>query len=284
MTGTIAGFTSTGIDDNATSTAITIDASENVGIGVVPTDYTNRFSLDIGLGAKIWSHKTVANDFTMANNLYYNGGFKYITTDSVQRYSMADDSHTFETAPSGTAGAAATLTTRMQILEAGDVKVNTGNLVIGTSGKGIDFSADGNAAGMTSEVLDDYEEGTWTPTLVGGTTAGSYTNYSSSGSKYTKVGRKVHVVAVMYGTSGTGTGDFRVTGLPFANANGGFCCGNVQANGSLVIPTGTITMMMYASDTVSFVVRCTKDNATHSHLAYPVTCNYIRFEATYYVS
>ena len=33
MTGTIAGFTSTGIDDNATSTAITIDASENVGIG-----------------------------------------------------------------------------------------------------------------------------------------------------------------------------------------------------------------------------------------------------------
>jgi hypothetical protein len=42
MTGTIAGFTSTGIDDNATSTAITIDASENVGIGTtspsVPLD------------------------------------------------------------------------------------------------------------------------------------------------------------------------------------------------------------------------------------------------------
>src|SRR6056300_1501544 len=33
MTGTIAGFTSAGIDDNATSTAITIDSSENVGIG-----------------------------------------------------------------------------------------------------------------------------------------------------------------------------------------------------------------------------------------------------------
>jgi hypothetical protein len=36
MTGalTTTGFTSTGIDDNATSTAITIDASENVGIGI----------------------------------------------------------------------------------------------------------------------------------------------------------------------------------------------------------------------------------------------------------
>ena len=38
MTGTIAGFTSTGIDDNATSTAITIDASENVGIGTTTPD------------------------------------------------------------------------------------------------------------------------------------------------------------------------------------------------------------------------------------------------------
>ena len=40
MTGTIAGFTSTGIDDNADATAITIDSRENVGIGVVPeTDW-----------------------------------------------------------------------------------------------------------------------------------------------------------------------------------------------------------------------------------------------------
>jgi len=38
MTGTIAGFTSTGIDDNATSTAITIDANENVGIGTTSPD------------------------------------------------------------------------------------------------------------------------------------------------------------------------------------------------------------------------------------------------------
>ena len=42
-----------------------------------------------------------------------------------------------------------------------------------SSGNGIDFSADGNASGMSSEVLDDYEEGTWTPVMnksgVGGT-------------------------------------------------------------------------------------------------------------------
>ena len=54
-----------------------------------------------------------------------------------------------------------------------------GDIVIGTSGKGIDFSADGQAAGMTSELLDDYEEGAFTPTASGitgdNTYAGTYT-------------------------------------------------------------------------------------------------------------
>jgi len=45
-----------------------------------------------------------------------------------------------------------------------DLTVSTGNVVIGTAGKGIDFSA--TAGTGTSELLDDYEEGTWSPTFV----------------------------------------------------------------------------------------------------------------------
>ena len=49
----------------------------------------------------------------------------------------------------------------------GDVTISNGNLVMGTSGKGIDFSATSNSSGtMGSELLNDYEEGTWTPTLT----------------------------------------------------------------------------------------------------------------------
>ncbi len=48
----------------------------------------------------------------------------------------------------------------------GDQTILDGNLVIGTAGKGINFSADPSAPGMTSELLDDYEEGTWTPEVV----------------------------------------------------------------------------------------------------------------------
>ena len=89
-----------------------------------------------------------------------------------------------------------------------------GNLVIGTAGKGIDFSANPSAAGMTSELLDDYEEGTWTATLVS-SGGGSVTVTSSA--KYIKIGNLVFVSVESYAVSTTGlsSGDLTITGLPF---------------------------------------------------------------------
>ena len=50
----------------------------------------------------------------------------------------------------------------------GNVTLSTGNLIIGTSGKGIDFSA--TAGTGTSELLADYEEGTFAAVISDGTT------------------------------------------------------------------------------------------------------------------
>jgi len=95
----------------------------------------------------------------------------------------------------------------------GDVNLSTGNLVIGTAGKGIDFSADPSAAGMTSELLADYEEGTWTPVITA--SAGTLTSYSIISAVYTKVGRLVVATTRFTITNaGTGTGNLIVT-LPF---------------------------------------------------------------------
>ena len=66
-----------------------------------------------------------------------------------------------------------------------------GDIVIGTAGNGIDFSADPSAAGMTSELLDDYEEGTWTPSDNSGATLTITVGHAV----YTKVGRLVTVNA-----------------------------------------------------------------------------------------
>ena len=99
----------------------------------------------------------------------------------------------------------------------GDVTLSTGNLVIGTAGKGIDFSADPSTAGMTSELLDDYEEGTWTP--VATSQGGSLTAYTSSGT-YTKVGRLVYLSGnVLITTTGTATGVMFLAGYPFTNGS-----------------------------------------------------------------
>ena len=115
-----------------------------------------------------------------------------------------------------TAGAEPTSGTAVATFASGgDVTVNTGNLVIGTAGKGIDFSAAGNAGGMTSELLDDYEEGTWTPSLTfGGNNTG--VSYGSRSGSYIKIGTLCYVQGQLDLTSkGSSTGDAAFADLPF---------------------------------------------------------------------
>ena len=100
----------------------------------------------------------------------------------------------------------------------GDIRIDNGNLIIGTSGKGIDFSITSHPAGMTSELLADYEEGTWTPTIA--SSAGTITTYVASGS-YTKVGNLVTVSASFQVTNvGTASGYAEIAGLPYTVKSG----------------------------------------------------------------
>jgi hypothetical protein len=97
-----------------------------------------------------------------------------------------------------------------RINEAADLKINSGNLVIGTSGKGIDFSA--TAGTGTSELLADYEEGTWTPTDG----SGAGLTITVQNARYTKIGRMVYVIAyIIYPATANATAA-ALSGLPFA--------------------------------------------------------------------
>ena len=108
-------------------------------------------------------------------------------------------------------------TARLSVHEtSGDVSIANGNLVLGTSGKGIDFSATTSGSGtMTSELLNDYEEGNWTGT-IGGTTSNPTTPVTSTG-RYTKIGRQVSIQIAFLAVDTTGASSrILVTGLPFA--------------------------------------------------------------------
>ena len=90
----------------------------------------------------------------------------------------------------------------------GNTTLKTGNLVMGTSGKGIDFSATANSG--QSEVFDDYEEGLWTPTITGAT--GTFSG------QYTKIGNRLFWALQIVSLGGSGS--FVVGGLPYAVSNG----------------------------------------------------------------
>lgn len=93
---------------------------------------------------------------------------------------------------------------------------STGNFIVGTAGQGIDFSADPSAPGMTSELLDDYEEGTFTPTYGGATTDPTIT-YSTQNGRYVKVGSLVQAtVEIETSAVAGGSGNLLLAGLPFA--------------------------------------------------------------------
>jgi len=111
-----------------------------------------------------------------------------------------------------------------------NLTVGTGDLIIGTSGKGIDFSASGGPSPgtQTSELLDDYEEGTWTPNYV--PASGSITvDTNNDLMTYTKIGRFVWLTGASNISSvSSPSGTLQIDGAPFAA--GGYTEGEFHSN------------------------------------------------------
>jgi hypothetical protein len=181
-----------------------------------------------------------------------------------------------------------TTITSDKLIATGDVTLSTGNLIMGTSGKGIDFSATVNSSGsMTSELLNDYEEGTWAPTVRGSGTPGTYelaTDYTT----YTKIGRQVTLNGqIKLGTSvtGGGTGYLQILGAPFTKA------ANTVGTGAVVLSginfTGDFVSIAFASlgATNTLFLSETVDNSTATDLpiSAAVANAQIQFTITYFV-
>ena len=120
-----------------------------------------------------------------------------------------------------TSGSAGANTTRLTIEHGGDLNIADGNLKV-ANGHGIDFSATTDpASGMSSELLDDYEEGSWTPVIDNLTNTPTYDNLAG---RYTKIGRVVHLMGFIQinGTTlptySSESSAWSVSGLPYAKS------------------------------------------------------------------
>lgn len=130
----------------------------------------------------------------------------------------------------------------------GDQTLSTGNIIQGTAAKGFNFTANTGAAGKTSQLLNWYETGTWTPIDISGaslvfTNASGY--YTRTGDVVTAFGRVTFPITVSGLTANIG-------GLPFTVINnnqpgGGYIRITDSGRNDTVVASGSSTGIVFYS-------------------------------------
>jgi hypothetical protein len=242
--GTITATTFTGagstpsITDNGNANAMTIDSAENVGFGSAPTSFYSGYTgVQVGGNGTFYGQTAAGAD----KNLWLSqnaragtdGSEKAISTGTSSQIMMSSGNVTLKTGASASADANVTWTTGFEVLADGKARAKNGLL----------FGTDTAAA----NALDDYEEGTWSPDLIGHTgSAGSHAHNLVG--QYIKIGGLVWVRAYGYLTNkGSYSGNARLNGFPFAPdyATAGtlamFPSTEVDANMRTISVTGSTT-------------------------------------------
>jgi len=184
--------------------ALTIDSSGNVGIG------TSSLAKTLEVNGQLRIRNGGATGYGL---LEY--GASSTATNNWHAGSEGDGSFRFY---NGNFGAG---TERMRIESGGDVKVNTGNLVIGTAGKGISFHNYGTGTGIDSNLLDDYEESSGNVDLFDQPTGGNNLSTATNAGTYkmTKIGNVAHLKLEITMTVNSPSNSAFVT-LPITNSTG----------------------------------------------------------------
>jgi hypothetical protein len=199
--------------------AARFDSGGRLGIGTIPKTWSSGYNvLHVGAASLVGQSEQDGTTSNWSNNAYFDTNdnrWEYSGADQASQITQSDGLIIFKTASTGSANAALSWTE--------SARFNTSGNLAFPSGQGIDFSATSNSSGtMTSELLADYEEGTWTPSWDTAENNWSGT-YSDQSGLYTKIGRQVTLGFRLVGTRSAGTGALRISGLPFdASSNDRF--------------------------------------------------------------
>ena len=172
-------------------------------------------------------------------------------------------------------------TQRLRVDKTGNVSISTGNVVMATSGKGIDFSAvTGGTGTATGNVLNDYEEGTFTATLKGGTT--DPTIAVTTTGKYTKIGNQVFV-RIMFGNVSTvgASGTISITGLPFTSATTPEQIGYLMVENMATFTNSSLSSYLPASSTTLRLYTSTSNSVITAITHYAGVARYLWTAITY---
>lgn len=278
------------LQTNGSTTAVTIDASQNVGIGTTSPSAkldvaqslngasTIRLT-NTNAGASASAGLSVANSgssgqFTIAGASY--GGYGAWTANDTMAYAstnlvlMADSGSGVIKFAAGGNGE------KMRI-------TSSGNLQFSTSNAGIVFS---NSSAVTNSTLNDYETGSFSPTILfGGANAGQTFNNGPNG-RYVKIGKFVYILVGWYFSSkGSSTGTMTIGNLPFTADNFGFygtyspaCFTSLTSVPNNIVMIGTNGATNYATvyqgDCGTALTNSNINNSTYALIGFAYTANF----------
>jgi hypothetical protein len=265
------------LQTNGTTPALTIDASQNVGIGTASPTSLLTVNGDSNIGNVVFKQNVSA--YTTGLNSPVIGrasGFTGVYVSGSLLLQARSDAAADIALITGTTPAEC-----MRITSDGYLRMASGS-------GGIQFGGDTAAV----NALDDYEEGTWTPTYVPTTGAFTSVTYDAQTSgRYTKIGNVVYLQGTVRTdaiTVGTAAGDVKVGGLPFtsissapnASVSVGYSAafgGDEPNGGSTISNTSTIGLYYKATSNGDSVDLDVTDLATGANT------NYVIFQVFYTV-
>ena len=258
---------------NETAVLVTID-----GVVQEPTDDFTVSGTTLTLvgtaanGSEInVTHLSGPVQVTQAASLDLNGASDKLILDADADTTISadtDDQIDFKTGGSDRVSILNTAGANVQVADGIDLL--DGNLKV-ASGHGIDFSATSDATGQTSELLDDYEEGTWTAAFSDGSTAYTMNNSYKVG-RYVKVGDNVWIWGYFKVTDVDGGGanentSTKITGLPFTMENNSENYSSVHIGyvNSFALPSAQmISGYIEISNTYIYLVRHSSTDGTEA--------------------
>ena len=237
----------------------------------------------------------IAISSNMVNNSSLGGTLQYGQTGVSTMYKQYNGGHYFYRAASGSAGSNISYQEVLSTDTSNNVTVTAGNLIQGTAAKGINFTANSAAAGMTSQLLNWYEEGTWTPTL--GTTGNAFTSVTydpAVGGQYVRIGKVIHVQGYMRTdavTVGSASGLVIISGLPFTSATSTGSTSNGQSAAAIAASESWLINNPSSgrvNANTNYILLFYKATANGDSVAQPVSsvstgadANIVNFTATY---
>ena len=267
----------------ATGSGLQFDGT-NLAIGITPASWyaTNSRAFQVGSSTSIFDYSASGNRQTgLLNNAYLNasGVYTYLNTDPASRYHQTGGQHYWYTAPSSSG--AITWTQSLFISNAGGVSIGnttdpgatnlsvTGTGKFGTtvsvgaatpsaSGAGITFPAT-QSASTDANTLDDYEEGTWTPTDASGAGLTVSITYAT----YTKIGNTVFARAYVDYPANVSAANAILT-LPFTSANTviGSGLSSTASNMACCLSTAGLAQITFRNSTFVNITNASLSGAT----------------------